>query len=654
MEVQPEAPRPGDPLRGSEERYRLLVAGVRDYAIFLLDPQGNVASWNTGAEQITGYRPDEIIGRHFSIFYIGGAIRAGKPDAELRVAAAEGRFKEDDWLVRKDASLFWANVLLAALRDDEGRLVGFSAVIRDLTERRQAQEKLRQSEERYRRLVESVEDYAIYLLDPDGHVLTWNTGAERIKGYTAGEIVGRHFSVFYPPEDVAQGKPERGLRLATTEGRFEDESWRLRKDGSRFCAHVVLTALYDPEGNLSGFAKVTHDLTKRLRAEEQARQLDREQAARAEAEAASRRKDQFLAMLAHELRNPLAPMLTGLTLLRRPGVPGETRERALDVLERQILHMSRMVDDLLDASRVARGLVQLHRERLDFARLVRTACEDRRPVTELAGRTLTVTTPETPAWVNGDRTRLTQVVTNLLDNGHKFTERGGHIHVVLRTDAAAQRAVLSVSDNGIGIEADMLPHIFDALAQADRTLARSRGGLGLGLTVVRALVELHGGAVRAASGGRGQGSEFTVHLALESEPAALSAAPRVSTAIGRRRRVLVIEDHRDAAESLRLLLEIMGHEVAVTYTGTDGVREALRWQPEVVLSDIGLPGLNGLEVAAELRRHGATRTARLVALSGYGSEEDRSRSRQAGFDFHLCKPADPNELQTIIQEAAGG
>jgi PAS domain S-box-containing protein len=516
-------------------------------------------------------------------------------------------------------------------------------------ERPTAPDALRQSEARFRLLVESVKDYAIFMLDPRGHVVTWNAGAERIKGYKAGEIIGRHFSVFYPPEDVAAGKTDHELRVAAAEGRFEDDGWRLRKDGSTFWANVVITALRDESGTLQSFAEVTRDLTQRMRAEEQAKQLAREQAARSEAEAASRRKDYFLAMLAHELRNPLAPQLTALSVLRKLGVEGEAREQALSVLERQVRQMSRMVDDLLDASRVARGIVQVNRKRLDVARLVRTTCEDRRPLVEQAGRILYVAVPQTPVWVNGDEARLAQVLSNLLDNALKFTAPEDRIDVTLRANLGARQAVLTVSDNGLGISADQLPYVFNALFQADRTLTRPYGGLGLGLTVVRGLVELHGGQATAASGGPGRGAEFTVRLPMEAEPAALAGEVPAPPGESRRRRVLVIEDHRDAADSLRMLLELMGHEVAVAYTGTDGVREALRWQPEVVLSDIGLPGLNGLEVAAELRRHGQTRTARLVALSGYGSEEDRSRSRQAGFDYHLCKPADPGELQLILE-----
>jgi PAS domain S-box-containing protein len=509
-------------------------------------------------------------------------------------------------------------------------------------------ELLRQSEERYRLLVESIKDYAIFMLDPQGHILTWNAGAERSNGYTAEEIIGKHFSIFYPEQDVQAGKPARELQSAAAEGRFEDEDWRLRKDGTRFWANVVITALLDAQGTLVGFGKVTRDLTERRRTEEQARQLAAAQSARAEAEAASRRKDQFLAMLAHELRNPLAPLVTGLTLLRQARHDTEVLDQILDMIDRQVRHLRRIIDDLLDVSRLTSGKITLRPLRLDLAALARTTTEDRRPVLERAGLPLTLDTPPTPLWVWGDDARLTQVLANLLDNAIKFTDRGGRIEIHVGSDRAAGEALLTVHDTGIGIPADVLPHIFEPLAQADRSLERTRGGLGLGLAVVRGLVQLHGGRVEAASAGEGRGATFTVHLPAQAEPAALSAPPRAPRQTGQRLRVVVVEDNKDAADSLRRLLEILGHEARVAYTGPEGLQEAVNWAPDVVLSDIGLPGLDGLGLAGELRKNPGTSQARLIALTGYGSEADRRRSLAAGFDAHLVKPADPEEIQRLL------
>jgi PAS domain S-box-containing protein len=509
-------------------------------------------------------------------------------------------------------------------------------------------ELLQNSGEPYRFLVESVKDYAIFMLDPTGHILTWNVGAERLKGYTAQEILGKHFSLFYPQDSIAAGAAEHDLEVAAVEGRFEDEGWRVRKDGTRFWANVIITALRDKEGRLIGFAKLTRDLTARRQADEQARQLVREQAARAEAEAASRRKDQFLAMLTHELRSPLAPVSTGLAVLREVGQDPRRREQTLEMMERQVRHLKRLLDDLLDVARIERGRVELRPERVDLARLIRTAVQDYRPVLERSGLKLDVQVPECPMWVWGDEARLVQVMANLLDNARKFTDPGGQVRVALEADPVLHEGVLTVRDTGIGIASDILPHIFESFSQADASLDRTRGGLGLGLSVVQGLVRLHGGRVAAASPGIGLGSVFTVRIPTQEEPPALAdflaAQPMPRTV----RKVLVVEDSQDAANVLQILLEFLGHQVRVAYTGPEGVKIAIEWLPDVILSDIGLPGLDGYEVARRLRRVSGLEKALMVALTGYGGEEARRRSREAGFDHHLVKPADPADIQRLL------
>jgi PAS domain S-box-containing protein len=509
------------------------------------------------------------------------------------------------------------------------------------------------SEERYRLLVASVRDYAIFMLDPKGYVLSWNAGAERIKGYRAEEIIGRHFSTFYPPEDIRAAKPEYELEVAAVEGRFEDEGWRLRKDGTPFWANVVITALRDEHGVLQGYGKVTRDLTERKQAEERARQLAREQAGRAEAEAANRHKDHFLAMLAHELRNPLAPVLTGLALLRQAGDDRQRRAATVDMMERQVRHLKRMVDDLLDVARLNRDKVELRTDRLDLARLVLVACDDRHRSFDDARLGLEVRTPETPVWVRGDEARLTQVLWNLLDNAAKFTEPGGRVVVTLDRGISGSEAVLRVRDTGVGIDPEFVPHLFEPFAQAGRGLATARGGLGLGLALVKGLVKRHGGQVEAYSPGPGRGSQFTLHLPAEPEPAALSAPPGSVPSAEHRLRVVIVEDNRDAAESLRLLLEVLGYETRVAHSGTEGLRTAVAWRPDAVLSDVGLPGLNGWDLAAQLRRHPATAGALLVGISGYGTDEDLLRARAAGFDHYLVKPADPNAIRRILAARSG-
>jgi CheY-like chemotaxis protein/two-component sensor histidine kinase len=317
-------------------------------------------------------------------------------------------------------------------------------------------------------------------------------------------------------------------------------------------------------------------------------------------------------------------------------------------MERQLGRLNRKVDDLLEASCVVTGRVRLRSERLDLARLVSTVVEDSRPLLEQAGVALTVMVPETPLWVKGDADRLAQVLDNLLDNETKFVDRGGSVAVVLTTDSPSTEAVLTLTDTGIGFIPEMRDHLFEVFGQADQSLDRARGGLGLGLAVVKNLVRQHGGTIEAASEGQGLGAKFTLRLALEPEPLALAATPDEPAPGGPQSRILVIEDHRDAAESLRTLLEILGHEVRVAFTGREGVDAALEWRPDVVLSDIGLPELDGYEVARQLRREPDFESVLLVALTGYNGDDDRRRSKDAGFDHHLVKPADVRELQRVL------
>jgi signal transduction histidine kinase len=369
---------------------------------------------------------------------------------------------------------------------------------------------------------------------------------------------------------------------------------------------------------------------------------------------ANRRKDEFLSILAHELRNPLAPIMTGLHLMNMADRDDEQRRRAHDMMQRQVRHMAHLVDDLLDVARLTRGQITLRRERLDFARLVSQCAEDHRRLFDRARTPLTVQVPHTPVWVNGDSTRLSQVVVNLLDNAAKFTPPGGEVNVRLTSDARTGEALLTVTDTGIGIDAAVLPTLFQTFAQADASLDRSRGGLGLGLAVARGLLELHSGHIEARSSGSGTGSVFTVRLPLAGEPAALRDRRTTPSRISRSVRVLVVEDNRDAAESVQMLLEAHGYEVFVAFTGPDGVEAARAHRPNVVLCDIGLPGLDGFEVAGKLRSDPATARITLIAVTGYGQDADRQRSAAAGFDLHLVKPVDPGRLLNELALAPAG
>jgi len=360
-------------------------------------------------------------------------------------------------------------------------------------------------EDLFRMLVESVRDYAIFLLDPSGRVATWNTGAERIKGYRADEIIGRHFSTFYPVHEVAAGTCERELEEAAREGRFEDEGWRLRKDGSRFWANVIISAVRGRRGELIGFSKVTRDLTERKAAEE-------ERAARLAAEQANRAKDEFLAMLGHELRNPLAPIVTALQLMKLRGQGNLTREQ--QVIERQVNHMVRLVEDLLDVSRIAKGKLLLKKQLVDVRDIVARAIEIAGPLIEQRRHHVQVDTPPHELTVDADEGRLTQIFTNLITNAAKYTNAGGHLRVAVREERRGEEreVAVSVTDDGLGIEPALLPRVFDLFVQGHQSAERSAGGLGIGLTLVRTLTQLHGGTVTAHSDGIGRGSTFTVRL----------------------------------------------------------------------------------------------------------------------------------------------
>jgi PAS domain S-box-containing protein len=626
----------------SIEPFRLLVESVTDYAIFMLDPGGHVRTWNPGAARIKGYRAEDIIGKHFSVFYPREDVAGGKCEMELAVASRSGRFEDEGWRLRQDGTRFWANVIISAIRSPDGELLGFSKVTRDLSERRLADERLRQSELRLRMLIESIQDYAIFMLDPSGRVTTWNQGAQNITQYTAEEILGKHLATFYPPELASSEFPQKELDTAEASGRVDEEGWRVRKDGSRFWAHVVIRAIRDEQQRLVGFAKVTRDLTDRKNAE-------REQAAREAAEQANQAKDEFLAMLGHELRNPLAPTLTALQLLKLRGDIRSSREQ--QIIERQLKHMVRLVDDLLDVSRITRGGFQLNRGPVDLRDAVARAVEMAGPALEERRHDLDIQVPAGEILVEGDSVRLAQVFANLLTNAAKYTDPGGHIWVSLWIEG--DLAVAEVKDDGVGISGDLLPRVFDTFVQAPQSAARSAGGLGIGLALVRSFVTLHGGSVEAHSAGARRGSTFTVKLPLlvarGGSGQGVAAAPSREPA-RRAVRVLLVDDNEDALFSAAEVLQMAGHDVRTANNATAALAMLPEFHPEVAVLDIGLPGLDGYDLARRLREELGPRTPRLIAVTGYGREVDRERSRSAGFDVHLVKPVDIDTLIRTVSD----
>jgi PAS domain S-box-containing protein len=624
-------------LRESEERFRLLVTGVRDYAIFMLDPTGHVQTWNTGAEQIKGYSAKEIIGCHFSRFYPPEAIKRGLPDAELRGATMQGRFEDEGWRVRKDGSRFWANVIITAVRNPAGYLLGFSKITRDLTERRRHEDALRESEERFRLLVDGVTEYAIMMLDEEGFVTSWNVGAERIKGYKSHEILGKHLSHFYSSEEIAANKPWEHLAIARTQGRLTDEGWRVRKDGTLFWANTVITALKDKDGRLYGFAKVAQDLTDRRHAETLAD--------------TAQRMHEFIAMLAHELRNPLAPIRNAVALMARKGLNDPTLESMRQTIDRQSALLTRLLDELLDVNRIARGQFVIEHEPVDLRDVVARAVETSRPLIDSRGHTLDISIPDRPIHVLGDSVRLIQALLNVLNNAAKYTPDGGRIRLIASVRGAELE--IRVADNGRGIEHDMLEKVFDLFVQVDPLSGGTLGGLGVGLALVRRVIELHGGSVQARSEGKGSGTEFILRLPLPAQvPHVVSTDVAQSSGDVHRLRILVVDDNKDAADSLNLLLESMGHDVFTVYDGQAAIGAAQTFRPDVVLLDIGMPQMSGYEVARGLLSAAPENKPVLVAVTGWGQESDRERATAAGIQYHFVKPMSEEVLRTVLGEVA--
>jgi PAS domain S-box-containing protein len=633
--------------RVSIERFDLVVDSVADYAIFLLDPGGHVTTWNSGAERLKGYTADEIIGHHFSIFYPPDAVARKWPEQELEFATAQGRFEDEGWRVRKDGSRFWANVVITTIRGRNGKLNGFLKITRDLTERKMAEEELRQSEERFRLLIEGVKDYAIFMLDPEGYVTSWNEGAKRIKGYTADEIIGQHFSVFYPPEALARRWPEHELEMAKQEGRFEDEGWRVRKDGTRFWANVVITPLYGAGHTLRGFGKVTRDLTERRRVES--------------LEEANQRMNEFLAMVSHELRTPLNAMLGWIRLLRSGRLEPETVERGLATIERNTIAQAQLIEDLLDVSRIVSGKLRLTVEPVDLEPPIRAAVDAVRLAAEAKNVRLQTVLDSTAGLVSGDATRLQQVFWNLLANAIKFTPKGGHVRLELaRVDSSVE---ICVRDTGQGIAPEFLPHVFDRFRQADASSSREAGGLGLGLAIVKHLVEAHGGTVRAESEGLGKGAAFYVRLPItpvrkESLRAAEAAAAGADRRLGMFDcpaslagvRVLAVDDEADTREMLALVLGECDAEVRTAASAAEALAVLDEWDAEVLVSDIGMPSEDGYDLIRKVRARPASRGGGVpaVALTAYARFEDRMRALQAGFQMHVPKPVEPAELVTVV------
>ncbi len=502
---------------------------------------------------------------------------------------------------------------------------------------------LQELEERFELLAENAREYAIFLLDPDGRILCWNPGAARLFGYQSPEVVGRHFSQFFCEEDIRSGQPDHELTKARSDGRAYSTRWHLRKDGARFWCSCTTSPLFDENKHVRSFARVMHDLTDAQALEGQKKRAD-------DLAEANHSKEQFMALLSHELRNPLAPILNALSIQREIKTADPILQQAGGIIERQIGQMIRLVDDLLDIGRITQGKLRLTKEPVELRCVVNRAVEASRPLADARKHELSVSLPMEAIWVEADPGRLEQIFVNLLNNAAKYTGPGGLIRITVKQEGSG--GTVSVWDNGAGIQPKSLPHIFDLFTQVDGSLNRSHGGLGIGLALVGTLVEMHDGRVQAFSGGLGQGSEFTVWLPMLTNPPAIEVQPIGDPVAprGRRLRILIVEDDVDSGDMLSVLLRLKGHEVFVARAGPSALEIGSTFRPEVVLCDIGLPGMDGYEVARRLRDTPACKGAMFCALTGYTpSNADRRRLPQSGFDHHFVKPMPTDKLLALLR-----
>jgi PAS domain S-box-containing protein len=591
-------------------------------------PDGMILWANRAELDLLGYEFDEYVGHDIAEFHVDREVIE---EILARLLRGESLKNFSCRLRCKNGAI--KHVLLHSnAYFEEGQLVYTRCFTRDVTERCQAENALRESERRFARFMHHLPGLA-WIKDGAGRYLYANDAALKTFGASRDELLGKTDAAIFPPETAACFVENDRQALASSAGVQVIETLE-HADG----AHHSLVSKFPiagSDGETVMIGGMAIDITDRVRAEDALRDADR-------------LKDEFLATLAHELRNPLAPISNSLHLLRLGGVRGELADQACSVMERQVQHMTRILDDLLDISRITRGKLQLRKERIEFSEILKSALETSRPAIERAEQRLDVSIPVASIPLNADHTRLAQVFGNLLNNSTKYTPRGGYI----RLEAAVRdgEVVVSVRDNGLGIPADQLPRIFAMFHQVDRSIESSQSGMGIGLTLVRRLVELHGGTVEAFSEGPNRGSEFVVRLPLDvstsAEHTSTDASPNCSETA--KKRILVADDNRDSATTLSAMLRMMGNDVRTAYDGLEAITAAAEFQPQVVLMDVGMPNVNGYDAARRIRNQSGGEAALLIAVTGWGQDEAKRRSKAAGFDYHLVKPIDIAALLRIV------
>jgi PAS domain S-box-containing protein len=583
---------PVKPRLTEEQRFHYLISSIRDYAIFMLDPHGIVSSWNPGAQRIKGYTANEILGRHFSTFYTPEDRAAGRPARALALARAEGKYEAEGWRVRKDGTRFWANVVIDPIVDEDGELLGYAKITRDITQRKQAEDALRESEERFRLLVQGVTDYAIYMLSPDGIVTNWNVGAERIKGYSYDEIVGSHFSRFYADEDHAAGAPQRALETAAAAGRYESEGWRVRKDGTRFWAHVVVDAVHDEDGRLVGFAKITRDLTEKKAAEEALEEANRAlfQAQKMES------IGQLTGGVAHDFNNLLSVLASGLEVLALNSASNADK-RIFESMRRAIDRGANLTQQLLSFARQQPLQAKPHNiNRLisGFESVLRRAGN---PSIEFA----LALDPQLRGAVV-DRTRFESALLNLVVNARDAMPEGGQLTLATANVELGEREVgslaagcyvrVTVSDTGCGMSEQTKARAFEPFY----TTKEVGKGTGLGLAQVYGFIKQSGGEIVIDSA-LGKGTAIRIYLP------AVNDGGQVAHEDGNEV-VLIVEDELDLMDAAASLFGSMGYDVVTASSAKEAIKQMAAREVDILFTDIIMPdGMDGIELATYTRAH---------------------------------------------------
>jgi PAS domain S-box-containing protein len=605
----------------------------------IMDTQGTILEPNRLCLEGCGFTREQVIGRPFweGPWWSPSSSLVEQIKSASAQAAAGRTFRAEMPYYLADGSERMADVTIQPIKDETGQVLFLALNGADITDRKRAEA----DREKFVTLIENSTDF-IGMCDLKGIPFFINRAGLEMVGLDSIEQARRMpVPDFFFEEDQPKIMGEFfPAVLEKGHGEIEVRFRNFKTGEARWMAYKVLT-LTDPAGEPKAFATVSQDVTERKQLENNLRKLA------ADLSEGDRRKDEFLAMLAHELRNPLAPISNAVQVLRKGDSDAKAIHSSSEMLERQVGHMARLVDDLLDVSRITRGKIELRKERVELAEILNQAVESTRALYKSMNHELTVTLPLDSVTLNADSTRLAQVVGNLLNNASKFTDKGGHIELTVEREN--KRAMIRVKDSGIGIAAEQVPRVFELFTQVDTSLERSRDGLGIGLTLVKTLVEMHGGTVEAHSEGLGHGSEFVIRLPISDETGMPLPRPTVSEpvrALGRR--ILIVDDNEDGAESLALLLKLSGHETHTAHDGLEGIEAAERLRPDAVLLDIGLPNLNGYEVCRRIREQAWGKNLMLVAVTGWGQEEDRHKSKEAGFNTHIVKPVDHNALLKLF------